>query len=208
MLAIIAALIISIGHPIISTVAAQQAETLHESGYMALATFTSTSECTTTTAPIYLRDGSFRMTGEARQGPFMDIDSLTIVDDCTGETLLQAYFSSDTFDFTVAPRLASATLAASNLAVQECYGSLCANLAGPLDVSITWTPTGELYKSSTELHANLYGDRRNVQGMASIRPITASGTISDGSTNFTPNPATDAWLSFETYTWVNAPAAP
>jgi hypothetical protein len=208
MLTIVAAMLFVIGHPFIPTAAAQEAQTFHESGYTALATFTSTNGCTTTTVPIYLRDGSLHMSGEARQGPFMDLDSLTIIDDCTGETLLSAYFSSETFAFDVAPQLASATLEASNLAAQDCYGSLCASLAGPLDVSITWTATGDLYTSSTQLHENLYGDRRNVQGKATIRPVTASGTITDGATNFTPSPAADAWLSFDTYTWVNAPAAP
>jgi len=189
-----------------TSVGAQDAQVERHSGYIATATITNTSGCVTTTVPVYLQTRGYRVEGDAPRDPYMDIDRLTIVNDCTGQTLLSAFFSTRDFSFDVAPQLASATLVASNLTVQECSGQLCSTLAGPLDVAVTWTATGDLVKIPIRFHEEIAGDMRNVTGQETTRPVIATGTISDGATNFTPNPTTDARLSLLNYSWVNAPA--
>jgi hypothetical protein len=188
-----------------TSVNAQDAQVERHSGYIATATFTSTSGCLTTTVSLYLQTRGYRVEGDAPRDPFMDIDRMTIVNDCTGETLLSAYFSTREFSFEVAPQLASATLVASNLTMEECFGQVCSTLAGPLDVAVTWTATGDLVKIPIRFHGEIAGDMRNVTGQETTRPVIATGTISDGATNFTPNPTEDARLSLLNYTWVNAP---
>jgi hypothetical protein len=104
--------------------------------------------------------------------PYFEIDNLLIYDHCQQQTRVFAYFRTTTFVFRVHPRLVSATLVGT-LPVITCSGDAgsCADLANGLEVELTMTGTGELVQHG---------------GSSMSRAVTATGSVSSGTTNYAP----------------------
>ena len=198
--------------------AAEKADRLHETGYLALTEFVSTdpSGCVVTTLPLYLRDGRLEFTGEVNggpghpRGPYLDVDPLEVRNTCTGEVLLQAFGSTSAFDLRVEPQLAAATLTARVPMfdclkdVCDCEGEGCPAPTFVLDLDLTWTANGKLQRLHEPFHDIIDGDVRNVSLNGVTRQMVVTGTATDGATNYVPEPSTSAELRRWTYNWVNA----
>jgi hypothetical protein len=66
---------------------------------------------------------------------------------------------------------------------------------GPVEVSVTWTGTGTAVRETRHFHLKMPGFKVNSHFNGLTREATASGTVSDGTTNFTPEPAVSAELA-------------
>jgi hypothetical protein len=92
-------------------------------------------------------------------------------------------------DFTIRRNLASATLAAEVELFDDISGA-------PLvvDVEAHWTSTGRLENSNSHFHSTSAGSDFNSHVAGRFRSAEASATVSDGTTEFTPEPATVAGI--------------
>ena len=152
------------------------AETLHRTfkGKFADAEFLSTdpSGCVVTEVILTAVDG--RITGPG--GVVVGSEAFVAIDQedvCTDTTLVFEEGVADLAprEFRVSGRLKKATLG-TTIELEQ---------GGFVEVSMTWTGTGDLVQE--------------INGFS--REATASGTVSVGTTNFTPEPAVSAELSSE-----------
>jgi hypothetical protein len=172
------------------------AETLHLSfdGLTADASFDSQdpSGCVGTFASVTADDGHFR-TGTGR---LEKASTATIVvsqfDDCTG-TLL---FAAEGFavlapgEFQIDDKLTAATLTATIEVFDFVSGA-----SFPLDVNVSWIGVGDPFTSKDRFHQTFPGFKVLKRFDGTARTASASGTVSDGTTNFTPEPASFATLA-------------
>ena len=94
-------------------------------------------------------------------------------------------------DFQVSQNLDSATLNAAF----ECFGfDFVSELPWDfnVDVDLTWTGTGDIIRFKSNSHNSFPGCIFNEQINFTSRPAEASGTVSDETANFTPNPSANA----------------
>jgi len=116
---------------------------------------------------------------------------IDVVDVCAGASLVSA-FSFATFapDAFVAQKADSATLDRSFEMFDFVSGT-----SFTVDVSLTWTGVGDpfRFKSRTQVRTPTF--MLNHHGDGTNREATASGTVFDGTTNFTPDPSLTASLS-------------
>jgi len=112
-------------------------------------------------------------------------------DFCTGESLLSAEGSAPLADpdFQVLGRLDSATLT-TTIEVCDFVSGACF----PVDIDLTWTGTGEIERNKDSLHFDTPCCKFRQRFMGTRRVAEASGSISDGVTNFIPEPAVFAQL--------------
>jgi hypothetical protein len=181
-----------------SPAGAQGAQAEHENGYFSNAVFTSTNGCLVTTVNLNLGTRGLHLPGENPNDPYVELDDLNIYDACVDQSLLSAFYRTSEFTFDVASQLASATLVVNDLPLLDCGGALCSSISTSLDVIVTWTATGPIEKEP--LHFN--GEDRHTGGMQFERPVIASGTITDGTTNYAPASTADARLAQVTFTGV------
>jgi hypothetical protein len=110
---------------------------------------------------------------------------------CTGFLLLSAVATSSVIDFHLAADLSSATLTASQVAtVNEVTGT-----PFNIDVTMTWAGTGSTTRQATHEHFSAPGLLVNGIVVGFTRAAVATGTITDGTTNFTPTPSSSAMVS-------------
>jgi hypothetical protein len=172
------------------------AETLHVSfdGLTADASFDSLdpSGCIGTFAQVLADDGHFR-TGT---GPLEKAATATIAfsqfDDCT-QTLLVAAEGFAVLapgEFQIDDKLTAATLTATIEVFDAVSGA-----SFPVDVNLSWTGVGDPVITKDRFHQTFPGFKVLKRFDATARPASASGTVSDGTTNFTPEPASFAQLA-------------
>jgi hypothetical protein len=172
------------------------AETLHLSfdGLTADASFNSQdpSGCVGTFASVTADDGHFR-TGT---GPLEKAATATIVvsqfDDCT-QTLLVAAEGFAVLapgQFQIDGKLTAATLTATIEVLDDVSGA-----SFPVDVNLSWTGVGETFSSKDRFHQTFPGFKVLKRFDGTARGANSSGTVSDGTTNFTPEPAAFATLA-------------
>lgn len=106
-------------------------------------------------------------------------------DNCTQTVLLQAVGSTFSSTFQVSKNLSSASLSATIPVFDAVSGNPLFNVS----VSQTWTATGPLSIESSTSHFHTKGFTINSHFTGRFRNATASGTVSDGTTNFTPSPS-------------------
>src|SRR6266700_3725421 len=58
-----------------------------------------------------------------------------------------------------------------------------------LSVNLTWTSTSAIAHENSTFHFHSKGFTENAHFNADFRDANASGTVSDGTTNFTPSPS-------------------
>ncbi len=105
--------------------------------------------------------------------------------DFSTDTYLEfAFGSTSTATFQVGSQLSSATLSATIPVTDEVTGHTF-----NVSVSVNWTATGPIQSEQSTLHFHTKGFTENDQFNAKLRDAQASGTISDGTTNFSPSPS-------------------
>ena len=155
------------------------AETQHFSfkGQFAEASFQSvdSSGCIKTVVTVIAQDGRIKQAGPPEATARGEIN-LFQIDTCAGRLLLSAFglLTLTPEQFQIDKHLNAATLSA----IIEITDVVSGN-AFPVDVSVNWTGSGDIVRLKDPVH----GTSRNA---------TASGTVSDGTTNFTPQLAVSA----------------
>jgi hypothetical protein len=172
------------------------AETLHFSfaGQTADATFFSTdpSGCVSTEVFLLVTDGR----SKSGSGPPTVAPSAIIIvsqaDTCTQTVLIAADGTAVLApgQFQIDNQLTAATLTATIEVFDFVSGA-----SFPLEVNVSWTGVGGLSSSKTHVHQTFPGFKVNRRDDRTFRDATASGTVSDGTTNFTPEPTTEAELA-------------
>lgn len=175
-----------------STVSADGAEVFHGKGPSAFAQFSSDSGCIHTAVFVFAADRRVR----AASGPptAESFASVTILQSntCENEELLRA--SGFTFplskeEFQISPQLDSATL---NTTIT--LFDTVSETTFDVDVNLTWVGTGPITHVHDKNHIRDFGCIIHTRLQGKSRPAEASGTISDGVTNFTPEPTSFARL--------------
>ena len=158
-------------------------------GQSALAAFETidASGCIETRVGVIAVDGSIKVDG---QPPIASETSVVIdvTDVCTGDTLVAASGSATlgTGDF-VMRKLDSATLGGSIEVFDKTSGTTFA-----VHLALSWTGVGDVTRTKDQFQIIEAGFVLNSQSDASSRAATASGTVSAGTTNFTPAAAASA----------------
>jgi hypothetical protein len=172
---------------------AAPAETLHFSfqGQTADAFFSSTEGCVVTDVGVFAVDGRVK-TGPGR--PAVESTASVFIsqfDFCTQTQLLAA----DGFavlapgEFQIAADLTSATLTATIEVFDFVSGT-----SFPVDVNVSWSGSGDTFREKQHFHFTAPGFKANFRMDGTFREATAAGTVTDGTTNFTPEPAVFAQL--------------
>jgi hypothetical protein len=58
-----------------------------------------------------------------------------------------------------------------------------------VDVDLKWTAIGDILRGNSHTHTSIPGCIMNSNSSGRITPTMESGTVSDGITNFTPDPS-------------------
>ncbi len=147
------------------------------------------SGCIETAVSIVAQDESLKVDGQpgVTSVAFLFI---SVFDSCTGTALVSAAGSAALApnDFVV-QKVDSATLDRSIDVVDFASGTSFA-----VDVSLNWTGVGDQVRAKIHSHVKSPSFRMNSRFDATSRAAMASGTVSDGTTNFTPVPTLDATL--------------
>ncbi len=172
------------------TASAQEVDGQHDIMWNVNATFSSTDPtgCIITTARI---EASV-VHGE-EGWTLLDIDNFKVYNRCEGESLLDAYFSATDFTFDVGPRLEWATLSGTTTA-DYCWGSQCPATPFSLTIDLRWTATGPIERHHFQDHLNVGGEIDNEALNGVSRTAVASGTLTDGTANYTPNASEKAGI--------------
>jgi hypothetical protein len=123
--------------------------------------------------------------GPGTSGPAVLFFDINKFNNCTGELLFTASCSPlTTINFQVAKKLDSATLNAT----LECFEFLSSSSFN-ISANLTWIATGTPTTERSSSHFFSPGCKTNFQFDGTFTPAQASGTVSDGTTNFTPDPS-------------------
>jgi len=145
-------------------------------GLSAFASFDNVSGCIETTVFV---DGSQNTVNNQRTST-ADI-FIGLFDTCTQTPLLEAIGSTVNPNFQVRKDLTSAALN-TTISVTDLVSGNTFNVA----VNLTWTSTSATSHELSNFHLHTPGFTENAHFNADFRYATASGTVSDGTTNFTP----------------------
>jgi len=109
---------------------------------------------------------------------------ITQFDTCSSTLLKEAFGQTANPDMQVDQNLRSASLHAT-IPVYD----LVSNTTSPVAVNLTWTGGSLRMSEDSIFHMRGPGIIENGQFRGDFRPAVASGTVSDGVTNFTPDPS-------------------
>jgi len=161
-------------------------------GQSADAFFSSTDQtgCIETFVGVFAEDGKIKVVGQ----PAVTSQAFTFIDvfDFCTSTLVLSAFGSATLapaDF-VMQKLDSATLATSIEVFDFVSGT-----SFTVDVSVNWTGVGDPSRVKEHFQIKSPTFKLNARFDGTSRDATASGTVADGTTNFTPDPAVSASLA-------------
>lgn len=163
-------------------------------GTSALASFYSVDGCIVTEAVVTAVDGEAknRLTGHTSNSL---VDVIAVVYDQCQDTTLRYYYGSAIAlapeQFTIGQKQSTATLTAS-VPVYDFISGTTTNLA----VDLTWTAISGPVSEKSTYKLVLPDGSRYQQSFSGIRAdASATGTVSDGSINFTPSPSQSAVIS-------------
>jgi hypothetical protein len=146
------------------------------------------SGCIKTIVTIIANDNRIKLAGQPEAAARGEID-LFQVDNCAGRLLVSAFglamLTPDQFQ--IDKQLNAATLSATIEVTDVVSGN-----AFPVDVSVNWTGCGDTVSDKSHDHLKEPGFKRNARLTGTVRNATASGSVSDGTSNFTPQPASFA----------------
>jgi hypothetical protein len=171
------------------------AETQHFSlnGLFADAIFSSTdpSGCVSTVVDLLASDGSTK-SGSGRPEATTTLIIVSQADLCTQTELIAASGRA-----VLAPgqlQIDNQLTAASLTATIEVF-DFVSGASFPLNINVNWTGVGETESTKSRVHQTFPGFKVLKRLDRTFRHATASGTVSDGTTNFTPEPTTEAELA-------------
>ena len=181
--AVLAMLLVSFSQPI----AALAAESIQYSGMGADAYFSDTDGCINTDTFVQGLDFQYKKpSGEPQSYVFLTVSQYN---SCTGESILyvEAFGWVSESDFQVSPKQDTATLTATVTGYDWVSQS---NVE--LSVDLTWTAEGPATRMKTNNHYKFPGCHINEKFTQLTRTGVASGGVSDGEMNFTPQPSWSA----------------
>ena len=111
-------------------------------------------------------------------------------DNCTGILLLDAFGSNFNANFQVGNKLLSAALNTTISVTDILTGNTF-----PVSVNLAWTSTSAITHEDQIIHFHTQGFIANAHFNADFRLANASGTVSAGTTNFTPSPSVFAQIA-------------
>ncbi len=124
------------------------------------------------------------------QQTFSEADiSIGKADICTNTPLLSAFGSTSNPNFQVGDKLLSASLN-TTISVFDFVSGSTFNVS----VSVAWTSTSAIGHENSTSHFHTKAFTENAHFNADFRDANASGTVSDGTTNFTPSPSVSAQI--------------
>jgi hypothetical protein len=167
---------------------AQAGDSFNFRGLTAVAEFSNTdgSGCVFTDAFIFASNGRLHdPPGPGTPSPVAEVNIFQY-DSCSGTQLLAAFGSSSlTADsLQVDKKLTSATL---NATVQV-FDYISGNTFNE-DIALNWTSTGDPVSEKDHFQFRAPGYIANYRFSGTSRPAQASGSVSDGVTNFSPGPS-------------------
>ncbi|MCM8748573.1 hypothetical protein NET02_05395 [Thermomicrobiaceae bacterium CFH 74404] len=147
--------------------------------------------CVVTDAFVAAVDGRSKEAGtpEVSSQAFLFISRF---DQCTGTQLLAAegFPILTEREFQIDHRLTTATLETTIEVFDYVSGT-----SFPVDVSVSWEGSGDRVRISDHFQVKAPGFKLNARFDGTFRTAQASGPISDGTTDFTPDPAVFANMS-------------
>jgi hypothetical protein len=128
---------------------------------------------------------------EVRQAPTSTV-AVSQIDFCTDTLLLAAQGSAVLApgQFQIDGKITAASLTATIEVLDAVSGA-----SFPVTVSVRWTGVGDTFGVKERRHQTFPGFKINQHFDATGRHAAAAGTVSDGTTNFTPEPALVAELA-------------
>jgi len=167
---------------------ADGAQTLHVNfkGQTAQAEFSSTQGCIQTVVYVLATDGRFKTDPGGPEAASGAESYIFQSDVCTQTQLLAAYgfavLAPD--EFQIDQQFTAASLTATIEVSDDVSGT-----SFPVAVSVRWTGFGDTFSQDNRFHLKEPGLKVNFHLDGTFREATASGTVSNGTTNFTPEPA-------------------
>jgi hypothetical protein len=133
--------------------------------------------------------------GPGADAPFAQVNIFQY-DWCTGTELMSAFGSGSPAagDFQVSRQLSSATLNTS-LQVFDFISGNTLNVT----LAVNWTSTGDPVAVKERFHFRAPGHIESFRFNGTFRPAEASGSVSDGVTNLTPNTTSSAEIGTVKY---------
>lgn len=169
-----------------------QADSQRFKGFSAEAGFDSFVDCTQTWVWLFATEGSDQASpGPGTTDAFVDI-AIDRYDVCLGEPLTSAYGFAP-LD-TGALRFQGNLNAASLVTTVEVYDWVT-DSSFEVAVDVTWKGGGGLTREKFHQQYSSDGYRVNLRYQGVFRQAQANGSVSDGSTEFTPRPSAWAWLA-------------
>ncbi|HLE16220.1 MAG TPA: hypothetical protein VI776_15840 [Anaerolineales bacterium] len=154
--------------------------------------FSQEGDCVATFVGVFANDGKFQSPpGSPGEGIFADV-FIDRFDFCTETSLLSAFGSTmlDNSAFSINQHLSSASL---NTSIE--VFDFVTETSFAVDVNVNWTGTGDLIRQSSSFKSITPNCKFMDSFRGTFRGAEASGVVSDGITNFTPEPTSDASLS-------------
>ena len=148
-------------------------------GLSAFAFFDNVSGCIETSVSV---DG-FQNTVNNQPASGADI-FISQFDNCMNTQLLAAFGSTGSPTFQIDRKLLSASLN-TTISVTDFVSNKTFNVS----VNQTWTSTSAIRHEISTFHFHTKGFTESAHFDAELRDANASGTVSDGTTNFTPSPS-------------------
>ena len=124
---------------------------------------------------------AFQETSNKQTFSFADV-FIGQVNNCTKTSLLEASGVTDSPTFKIDKTLLSASLSATIPVTDNVSGNTF-----NVSVNMTWTSTSAIQHQHSTFHIHTKSFTLNSHSNADIRDAIASGTVSDGTTNFTPS---------------------
>ena len=181
--AVLAMLLVSFSPPI----AALAAESTQYSGMGADAYFSSVDGCISTITFVQGLDFEYKKPpGEPQSYVYLTVSQYN---SCNGESIMyvEAFGWVSESDFQVSPKQDTATLTATVTGYDWVSQS---NVE--LSVDLAWTAEGPVTRTKTNNHYKFPGCHITEKFTQLTRTGAASGSVSDGETNFTPEPSWSA----------------
>lgn len=148
------------------------------------------SGCVTTNVGLVAADAVVKQAGAPTTGPQASIGILEF-DGCTGTTLLSAFAVAPLArgEFQIDRRLSTASLHATVTATDIDTGT-----SFPVGLTISWIGVGDVFPTSSRDVFKSPGFTLKTSFSGTSRSAVATGSVSDGTTDLTPEPALFAQL--------------
>ena len=154
--------------------------------------FSQEGDCVATFVAVFANEGTSQSPpGPPSKGSFADV-FIDRFDFCTETSLISAsgFKTLDKSEFSIDQKLNSANLNTSIELFDFVTGT-----SFTVDVNLNWTGTGDLFRQSFSFKSMTPKCKFMDSSRGTFRSAEAAGVISDGTTNFTPEPTSGASLN-------------